>query len=141
MKEKISGPRVKPGAAPKGCILTIEDDAAQRRMIQKALEKRGYVVFTAENGEQGLQMAQVRKPDLILLDVIMPGIDGKEVCKRLKAYEETKDIPVLFLTSIDAPKEIVEHYYIGGEIHLTKPINARELVAQVEASLKEFKKI
>ena len=119
------------------CILTIEDDATQRTMIQKTLERRGYTVLIAEDGQMGLEMAQNQKPDLILLDVIMPGMRGNEVCKRLKADTRTKNIPVLFLTSLDTPKDIIEQYDLGAEIHLTKPINAKELISQVEITFKE----
>lgn len=116
-------------------ILTIEDDLSQRTMIQRTLEKRGFKVLMAEDGRKGLEMAQSVKPDLILLDVVMPGLNGNEVCRRLKSDGRTKDIPVLFLTSLDAPKDVIEHYDVGGEIHLTKPINSKELISQIEFTL------
>lgn len=120
-------------------ILTIEDDITQRTMIQRTLEKRGYTVLMAEDGPKGLEVAQNQKPDLILLDVLMPGMRGDEVCRRLKSDNRTKDIPVLFLTSLDTPKDVIRHYDVGGEIHLTKPINAKELIAQVEITFTERK--
>ena len=116
-------------------ILTIDDDLSQRTMIQRTLEKSGLKVLTAEDGHLGIEIAQSQKPDLILLDVIMPGLNGNEVCRRLKSDNRTKDIPVVFLTSMDTPKEVIEHYDAGGEIHLTKPINPKELISQIEFTL------
>ena len=113
-------------------ILTIEDEATQRMMIQKTLEKQGCAVLTAEDGEKGLEVALDQKPDLILLDIILPGMHGDQVCRRLKGDARTRDIPVIFLTSTDTPKDIIEQYDIGGEIHLTKPIRPKELVEQIK---------
>ena len=113
-------------------ILTIEDDPGQRMMIQKTLEKKGYTVLLADSGEKGLEAAFLQKPDLILLDVIMPGMHGEEVCKKLKNDTRTKNIPVLFLTSVNEPRDVIEHYDLGAEVHLTKPINPKELIAQIE---------
>ena len=113
-------------------ILTIEDDPTQRMMIQKTLEKKGYTVLMADSGEKGLEVAFLQKPDLIILDVVMPGIHGEEVCKRLKSDARTKNIPILFLTSMDEPKDIIDHYDLGAEVHLTKPINPKELINQIE---------
>lgn len=113
-------------------ILAIDDDRGQRAMIQKTLEGRGFTVLTAENGKEGLDLALSEVPDLIILDAVMPEMRGEEVCKRLKANLRTKDIPVLFLTSMDDPKDVIAHYDLGAEIHLTKPINPTELLAQIE---------
>lgn len=113
-------------------ILTIDDDAGQRAMIQRTLEKSGFKVLTAENGKKGLDMALSEAPDLILLDVVMPEMRGEEVCRRLKSNLRTKDIPVLFLTSMDDPKDVIGHYDLGAEVHLSKPINPKELLAQIE---------
>jgi len=116
-------------------ILTIEDDPIQRTMIQRTLAKRGYSVITSQNGQEGLDIAFKEKPDLILLDVMMPGMRGDDVCRKLKANIQTKDIPVIFLTSLDTPKDVIEHYDVGADIHLTKPVNPKELISQVEISL------
>ena len=118
-------------------ILTIDDDTMQRTMIQKTLEKRGFTVITASDGQEGLEMALRQKPHIILLDVMLPGMRGYDVCKRLKSDARTKDIPVLFLTALDDPKEVIAQYDMGGEVHLSKPINPRELILQIEISLQE----
>ncbi|MFA5060650.1 MAG: response regulator [Candidatus Omnitrophota bacterium] len=119
-------------------VLIVEDDATQRAYAQKILAKQGFSVLIAENGEKGLEIAQAQSPHLIILDVVLPGIHGDEACRRLKADSRTKDIPVIFLTSMDEPKDVITHYEVGGEIHLTKPINAKELIRQVEITIKEF---
>ena len=116
-------------------ILTIDDDITQLTMIQRTLAKSGYSVLIAENGPKGLEVALKEKPDLILLDVMMPGMHGVDVCRELKANPQTKDIPVIFLTSMDMPQDVIEQYIVGADIHLTKPINAKELISQVEISL------
>ncbi|MFH1359564.1 MAG: response regulator [Candidatus Omnitrophota bacterium] len=121
-------------------ILTIEDDEAQRNLIRKTLEKRNYSVLMAAGGEKGLEMAREERPDLILLDVVMPGLKGNEVCKRLKADLRTKDIPILFLTSADSPKEVIDQYDVGAEVHLAKPISPKELIAQIEITFQDLKK-
>ncbi len=116
-------------------ILTIDDDLTQRTMIERTLQKAGLRVLTAEDGEKGLEAARAQNPDVILLDVIMPGMRGNEVCRRLKSDSRTKNIPVLFLTSMDDPKDVIEQYELGAEIHLTKPINPKELIRQIEITL------
>jgi len=122
-------------------ILTIEDDPTQRVMIQKTLEKSGFTVFSAEDGPKGLEAAQSKRPDVILLDVVLPGMRGYDVCRKLKSDERTKNIPVLFLTSMDDPKEVIAQYDLGADVHLAKPINPKELLLQIEISLKENNKV
>ncbi len=116
-------------------VLAVDDDKGQRTLIAQTLQKRGHRVLEAENGHQGLELAMAHRPDLILLDHIMPDIDGLEVCRRLKAEESTREIAVIFLTSRDSPDDIIEHYETGADIHLTKPINPRELILQCEETL------
>ena len=122
----------------KRTVIAIDDDVGQLKLIKTVLEKKGMTVVTAEAGDQGLALVRSHPPDLILLDVNMPAMDGREVCRQLKADEKTKDIPVLFLTSADTPNDIVEHYELGAEIHLTKPIDSKELLSQVETILKDI---
>jgi len=118
-------------------VLAIDDDPTLRKMIQSTLQKKGYAVLTTDTGENGLKLAQDEKPHVILLDVILPGMKGNEVCRRLKNDPLTKDIPIIFLTSQDSPQEVIEHYELGADIHLTKPIDPKELLSQVQISLGE----
>ena len=121
------------------CILAIDDDVTQRTLIQRVLEKRGYRVVTTQDGRTGLEMAVTQRPDLILLDSVMPLMSGNEVCRRLKEDNRTKNIPVLFLTSLDNPKDVIEQYDLGAEIHLKKPISPKELISQIEMTFEEQK--
>ena len=120
-------------------ILVVEDEYSQRLTLQKILEKHGAEVFLAENGNEGLRKAAEQFPDLILLDERMPVMTGLEMCKKIKELEVTKSIPIIFLTAADSPHEIVEHFELGAELHLSKPINAKELISQIQISLSNQK--
>ena len=119
-------------------ILYIEDKEVDRRLVEKTLIKKDYRVILASDGETGLKMAQTEKPDLILLDVILPGMSGLEVYKRLKKDPETKRIPVVFLTGMDTPKNLIDCYEYGAEDFLSKSISPRLLVHQLELTLLDF---
>ncbi len=120
-------------------ILVIDDGAVERRFISRSLEKRGYDVSTAKDGQDGLKAAQEEKPDLIVLDYHMPGLDGVEVCKKLKADKaQTRDIPVVFLTGSKSPASVVDCYDVGAEYYLSKPISARTLVNEVDMVFQEM---
>ena len=119
-------------------ILFIDHNEVDRRLVEKILTKRAYRVILSSNGEAGLEIAQREKPDLILLDVVLPGISGIEVCKRLKKDEETKNIPIIFLTGMDTPKNLIDCYEYGAEDFLNKSISPRLLIHQIEQTLQDF---
>jgi len=121
------------------CILLVDDGEVDRHFVTRVLEERGYKVLCAENGKIGLYIAENERPDLILLDCIMPGLSGPEVGKQLKEKEKTKDIPIIFLTSLDTPANIVDCYDLGAVHFLAKPVNAKILIKQIETVLKELK--
>src|SRR4051794_15870383 len=89
-------------------ILFIDDSEMDRRMVERLLTKRDFRVILSKDGESGIAMAQKEKPDLILLDVVLPGISGIDVCKKLKKDEFTKNIPIIFLTGMDTPKNLID---------------------------------
>lgn len=120
------------GSGVRKSILVVDDDEGILRTVQQILLANGYSVLTAASGEKGIQIANLQKPDLILLDVILPGIKGREVCQRLKEDANTKDIPVIFLTAKDSPDDIQAEKEAGAINHLTKPVNARVLLAEVK---------
>ena len=120
-------------------IVIIDDLGTNRMFFQRVLEKRGYTVFSAVSGEDGLPIVKKEKPDLVLLDFVMPGMKGPDVCKAIKTDQETKNVPVLFLTSVDAPTDIIACYEQGAENFLTKPIQAGELVKHVEMILEDYR--
>jgi twitching motility two-component system response regulator PilH len=116
-------------------ILVVDDDESIIKLLRPILISSGYSVLTADTGEAGLQVAAAQHPDLIILDVILPGIKGREVCKKLKENDKTKDIPVVFLTAKDSPEDIQAEMDAGAEAHLTKPVNAKSLIETIQKIL------
>jgi len=113
-------------------VLVVDDDEAIIKLVRPILLSHGYSVLTAGTGEGGLQIVDTQKPDLILLDVILPGIKGREVCQKLKENSATRDIPVVFLTAKDSPEDIQAEKEAGAAGHLTKPVNAKMLIETVQ---------
>lgn len=117
-------------------ILLVDDSPVNLAVIVESLEREGAEILVAQDGEEALQRAEMTRPDIILLDVMMPGIDGFEVCRRLKAQAATRDIPVIFMTSLSAVKDKVAGFEAGGVDYLTKPLQLDEVKARVNAHLK-----
>ncbi len=115
-------------------ILIIDDSKANRLVLSNVLSEK-YTVKTAENGEDGISCAKSFTPDLILLDIVMPGIDGYSVCKELKKDEVLKEIPIIFLTSQDDTNDIVKAYEIGGADYVLKPYNFLELELRIKTQI------
>jgi DNA-binding response OmpR family regulator len=115
-------------------ILLIEDEQALRISLQDAFEYHGYSVMVAADGETGLQLVESERPDLIILDVMLPGLDGFEVCFRLRAGGFTA--PILMLTARSEEVDRVVGLEIGADDYIVKPFSTRELVARVKAHLR-----
>jgi CheY-like chemotaxis protein len=105
-------------------VLLIDDDPGVHLIVTPLLVKDGFSVISAMSGEQGLQLALKERPDVIVLDVILPGIKGRDLCMKIKAYDVLKDIPVVFLTSKNSPDDMKAEMAAGGAAHLTKPVNS-----------------
>jgi len=118
-------------------ILIIDDDDAILKTVRLILSSNGYAVLTAGSAEEGVQIASKQRPDLIILDVILPGMKGREACKKIKKNELTKDIPVIFLTSKYSEEDVQAEKEAGGEAHLTKPVNAKVLIATIQKVLNQ----
>lgn len=116
-------------------ILVVEDTLENRDILEAMLEDEGYQVSVAENGREALSLVAKVKPDLILLDVMMPEMDGFETCKRLKASSATQNIPVIFLTARMDPEDIVKGFKLGARDYVTKPFNAVELSERVKTHI------
>ena len=114
-------------------ILVVDDDVVVRLMVRESLEEAGFSVEEAEDGEQALSAVKRLRPELVLLDVMMPGMDGYEVCRELKADEKTKDIPVIFLSAKDADSDVVKGFELGAVDYITKPISQEILRVRVHA--------
>ena len=116
-------------------VLIVDDTPGNLGMAVTLLEGRGYRVAIAQDGEEGLQRAKLLRPDLILLDVMMPGADGFEICTRLKALEETHDIPVIFMTALASTEDKVKGFAAGGVDYVTKPLQIDEVLARVDTHI------
>ena len=116
-------------------IYIVDDIQENIQVLGKILIEQGYNIHVARNGNQLLNGIQKMKPDLILLDISMPGMDGYEVCKILKADNSTRDIPIIFLTARTEKNDIVKGFRTGGVDYITKPFYAEELLARVNTHL------
>ena len=116
-------------------IVLAEDEPQIARLIEFKLKKEGYEVTWKENGEEALKAIKADKPDLILLDVMMPVMDGYEVLRRLKEDENLKSIPVVMLTARAQEKDVVKGIDLGAEDYITKPFHPAELLARVKRIL------
>lgn len=114
-------------------ILVVDDILANRRLMQAKLEAKYYSVLLAENGYQAIEMAESEQPEIILLDVMMPGMDGYEACKRLKANPATSHIPVVMLTALSETSDRVRGLKAGADDFLTKPVDDFALMARIGA--------
>ncbi|MFE4107278.1 response regulator [Almyronema epifaneia] len=120
---------------PKGDILVVDDRADNLRLLSHLLNEQGYKVRKVIKGELVFDVIQVNPPDLILLDIIMPQMNGFEICQRLKADPNTQDIPIIFLSALDEPLDKVKAFSIGGADYITKPFEIQEVVARIEHQL------
>ncbi len=120
----------------KRTILFIDDNPVDRTLISKLLTKCGFYVLLAEEGATGLRMAQEEKPDLVLLDILLPHISGIELCKELKKNPATRDIPVIFYTAIDTPKHLIDYTSYGACDYIQKTMPPEELIAAIKTVLK-----
>lgn len=112
-------------------ILVVDDQPRNVQLLKALLAKEGFQVISAESGKDALQMVEQHNPDCILLDVMMPEMDGFDVCTRIKAEEGTRDIPIIFLTGETQLQSIKKGFEAGGVDYITKPFNKHELVARV----------
>lgn len=119
-------------------ILVVEDEAPIQELLQFNLERNKYRVKVVDSGEEALTVASQFQPDLILLDIMLPGADGLEVCKRLKANSETDQIPVIMLTALCEEADVVTGLELGADDYITKPFSPRVLLARVKAALRRI---
>ncbi len=118
-----------------GSILIIDDNPQNLDLLASILRNRGCLARVAINGELGLKSIRADPPDLILLDIMMPGLSGFEVCRRLKADERTRATPIIFISAIDAASDKVKGFALGGVDYITKPFREEEVLARVETHL------
>ncbi len=119
----------------KANIIVVDDTRANLRFLTEILTQQGYAVRPATNGQMALSSVQARPPDLILLDIMMPDMDGYEVCTRLKSDDRTSDIPIIFLSALNEVEDKVRAFEIGGVDYITKPFQMEEVLARVHTHL------
>ncbi|MFZ4508069.1 MAG: response regulator transcription factor [Fimbriimonas sp.] len=113
-------------------VLVCDDERHIVRLIQVNLERQGFTVITAFDGKEGLEKIRSEKPNLVVLDVMMPYMDGFEVLKSLRREKDTENLPVIMLTAKAQDKDVFEGYHYGADMYLTKPFNPMELVTFVK---------
>jgi len=120
-------------------ILIVDDEIDTLLPLKMSLEVEDYLVLGASNGYEALELAKTNIPDLILLDIMMPGMDGYEVCARLKKDPVLRNIPVIMLTAKDAVREKVKGLDIGADDYVTKPFNLNELKARIKSVIRRYR--
>lgn len=124
-------------AETKQRILVVDDHAENVELLEEMLVSSGYAVATANDGEDALKKAHKDLPDLILLDIMMPKMDGYQVCEALRNADDTKDIPIIFVTAKTEVKDWTHAIFnMGANSYITKPINAKKLIEKVKSVLK-----
>jgi two-component system phosphate regulon response regulator PhoB len=118
-------------------ILVVDDEADIRELVRLNLAREGYEILDCETGEQALGLSRSKMPDLIVLDLMLPGIDGMEVCKRLRADSKTACIPIVMLTAKGEEADIVAGLEVGADDYVTKPFSGKVLVARVRRRLRK----
>ncbi len=116
-------------------ILIVDDMPQNLSLLTRILKEQGYTVQTAINGQSALEKIQTEPPDLILLDIVMPGMQGYEVCRHLKADENTRNIPVIFITALGDTEDKIKGFEAGGVDYITKPFQSKEVLARVQTHL------
>ena len=122
-------------ATSRPTVLVVDDERLIRIMLVDILEAQGITCMTAANGEEALQACEANRPDLVITDIIMPGMDGIETCRRLKANPAWASIPVIALTTWSDPESVLKMLDAGSLMYLTKPIAPERLVAAVQIAL------
>jgi len=117
-------------------VLYVDDDVNLRRFVKGLLERHGYQVTIAGTGEAGLEVARAHPPDLIMLDIMLPGLNGFEICQQLRGDEGLRGVPVLMLTGMDDAKLNERAFAAGAQVCMTKPLQADRLLSAVQMVLK-----
>ena len=116
-------------------ILVVDDTVENLNVLKNILEKVNYEVYLSKDGNTAIKIAKELKPDLILLDILMPVIDGYETCKLLKEERSTRDIPIIFLSALTSADDKIKAFDVGGIDYIPKPFHDKEVIARVKAHL------
>lgn len=124
---------------PKSTVLIVDDEADLRELVRYNLQKEGYRVATVENGEQAMAEVRAQAPDIVVLDLMLPGLDGLEVCRLMKADSALSAIPILMLTAKGEESDVVVGLEMGADDYVIKPFSPRVLAARIKAVLRRRK--
>jgi CheY-like chemotaxis protein len=116
-------------------VLIVDDDPGIRMLLSKFLQREGFETVMAQNGLEGVEFAKKHQPDLIIMDVVMPQMDGLTAARLIKFYKPLSDVPILFLTAKDADKEIELAQEVRAEVYITKPFDVRQVIDVVRETL------
>ena len=116
-------------------VLIVDDDPGIRMLLSKFLQREGFETVMAQNGLEGVEFAKKHQPDLIIMDVMMPQMDGLTAARLIKFYKPLSDVPILFLTAKDADKEIELAQAVRAEVYITKPFDVRQVIDVVRETL------
>jgi CheY-like chemotaxis protein len=118
-------------------ILIVDDSATIHMMVRMVLGKDRYILVTANDGQEAVQKARIEKPDLVVMDVVMPRMTGFEACRAMRQEDATKEIPIILVTTRGEPESVQKGYESGCSDYVTKPINGLELLSKVQSCLGE----
>lgn len=117
-------------------ILIVEDEPDIQELLKEHLSEEGYSILTADSGTEAIVTARAQRPDLILLDIMMPGMSGFDACNILRDMPETRDIPIIFVTAVTEMSHKIMGLRLGADDYVTKPFDLREVSARVEVALR-----
>jgi len=132
-----NAPAAQPNRTTRGRILVVDDEEDIVELVTLNLVREGYDVLAASTGEQAIELARARQPDLAILDLMLPGIDGLEVCRVLKTNPRTEQMPVIILTAKSEDSDIIAGLELGADDYVTKPFNSNVLIARVRRVLRK----
>jgi len=125
----------------RGVICIVEDEEDILEILEIRLKQEGYTVLTAKTGEAGVRMILEHRPDLVLLDLMLPGMDGFDVCREIRANKNTRDIPIVMLTARGEEADIVSGLELGADDYVTKPFSLHVMMSRVKAVLRRSKRV
>ena len=120
-------------------VLVVDDDVALVRVVQDLLEEHGHAVYTASDGPQALRQWEAQQPDIVLLDLMMPGMDGHQVCQRLREWDLRRTTAIIMVTALGAEMEEVHGLEVGADDYVTKPFDTRDLLVRMQMVLRRYR--